>query len=561
MEWDTEGFGFYPAHWQSQLLGMKGENRDSPPSNPHRAESIPVDRELVEVLIVGAGPTGLMLACQLLRFGISFRIIDKQPDRSQESRAFGIQAKTMEIFQNLGIVDQFLEQSVSVPSMYFYINGRRQIKMNLNQIKLKDTPFPGIFFLPQSETERILIAELAKKEITIERQKELETFISNPESINAVVRDLMTGEQENIRCLFLAGCDGAHSIVRRTLAIPFVGAPYNQDFFLADVKMRWPKSIETGLMLFLDSKKGFLFHAPFSKDFHRLIAAPMSPIIKKEAINVPEIQDYVRNVTHQNVNITEAKWMSRFHLHHRVVNQYQHDRAFLVGDAAHIHSPVGAQGMNTGLQDATNLAWKLAITLRKQLSDELLKTYTLEREFIGRKLTQTTDRFFVWLTSPKKIIKFFRPLVLILLLRLIAGSKKIQERLFWLMSELGIYYPKNKFLVGKRAGRRAPDARLNNTSLFMLLKEHPFNALIFLESEKENALVNANQILELEQKHPDWLIFHKIILNKNTEVLFARYNISKSGICVIRPDGYIGFYSTKLEFTELFEYLQKFFLK
>lgn len=517
-------------------------------------------KENTEVLIVGAGPTGLMLACQLLRFGIRFRIVDKQPDRSQESRAFGIQAKSMEIFQNLGIVDQFLEKAITAPDIRFYINGRRQLKLNLNKIKLKDSPFSGIFFLPQAETEQILISALAKKDIVVERQKELETFHADSESVQAVVKDLTTGENETIRCWYLAGCDGAHSSIRRTLAIPFVGAPYQQDFFLADVKLHWPKSFEPGFILFYDSKKGLMLYAPFYKELSRLIAAPLTPTIKKEDINVDEIQQYARKVSHQHVTITETVWMSRFRLHHRVVSQYQHDRVFLAGDAAHIHSPVGAQGMNTGLQDAANLAWKIAISLRKHLSGELLKTYTLEREGIGRKLTQTTDRFFSWITSPRKASQFYRPLLLVLILRLIGGSRRIQKRLFWLMSELGIYYPKNAFLVGRKAGYRAPDAPVNNTSLFMLLKEHPVNVLIFLQSEQDNNLVNEEAIVRLEQSHNDWIKFHKFFHNKRTERLFSRYGIHRSGICLIRPDGYIGFYATQLQFAELFEYLQRFLL-
>lgn len=404
-----------------------------------------------EVLIVGSGPTGLMLACQLLRFNVKFRIIDKNADRSKESRAFGIQARSMEIFQNLGIVDQFLEKSQVAYTVDFYLHGMHKLELNFGNIKIESTPFPHIFFLAQPETERILIGYIEKQGIKIERQTQLEKFKQRKKFIEATIKNTRDGSTQIINCLYLAGCDGAHSSVREILKIPFIGEAYEQDFFLADAKVQWPATLKTGFKAFFD-KKGVFLHAPLEENLTRLIGAELSdlPFQKKTTpITLEEIENFASEVTHTPLMINQPVWMSRFYLHHRVVKQYQKDRTFLVGDAAHIHSPVGAQGMNTGLQDAANLAWKLAGVLKFNMTTELLDTYQTERQFIGEKLTHTTDRFFWFMTTKNKILTFLRPSLLSLMM-MISKSLRLQKRIFWLMSQLGIYYPKNKFLVGEK---------------------------------------------------------------------------------------------------------------
>lgn len=523
-----------------------------------------------EVLIVGSGPTGLMLACQLLRFGISFQIIDKQADRAHESRAFGIQAKSMEIFQNLGIANDFMEKSMHDVEPYFFVNGKLKLILKLNQLKMTDTPFPSIFFLPQSETEKILIHHIEKCGINIQRQTSLEKFYQTDHLVKSVIKNVITGETQDITSRYIVGCDGAHSTVRKILAIPFVGAAYEQNFFLADIKVDWPVPLESKFMLFFD-KAGFFLHAPLTKDLSRIIGAKISssPQEPSTPLKFEEMDHLAKKITHMNLTLSNPKWMSRFHLHHRAINQYQKGHAFLAGDAAHIHSPVGAQGMNTGLQDATNLAWKIALVLKNNSPKELLNTYQAERESIGRKLSQTTDKFFGILTSPNKILTHLRPLFLSLMLKLISKSLKIQTSIFWFISELGIHYQKNKFvyekishadsifLAGPAAGHRAPDAPCYGTSLFEMFKENPFNILILQNLDKDKTVLDENKIAALEENYQDWIKFHKFNFSPDTYIIFDRYHISHSGLYVIRPDGYIGFRDSKLDIDELYRYLKK----
>ncbi len=512
-----------------------------------------------EVLIVGSGPTGLMLACQLLRFGVRFKIIDKNKDRSQESRAFGIQARSMEIFQNLGIVDEFLKNARVGHLADFYVGGKLALELNFDKIKINTTPYPNIFFLPQSETERILIEFIERHGVEIDRQTSLENFSQDADKVEAVIKRVDTQEEQHVVCQYLVGCDGAHSKVRELLAIPFVGAAYQQNFFLADARVEWSKPVRSEFMAFSDSA-GLFLHLPLSSGLSRVLGVNLDATKEEtdQPIQIAEIEKLARKVTHQQISIKDTVWMTRFHLHHRVVNQYQKDRAFLAGDAAHIHSPVGAQGMNTGLQDATNLAWKLAGVLKYAMHLKLLVTYTAERQWVGKKLTETTDRFFWFLTSPNKILRKIRPYILTFIFKLVANSAKLQKRMFWLMSQLGIQYQPNYFLEGEKAGMRAPDAPIGLTSLFSLLKESPFSILIFQNPARDATTLDENKIKFLQQSLGDWIKIHIFLYADDKKILFKHYQIKNSGLYVIRPDGYIGFHRNDLNLDDLCRYLKKF---
>ena len=289
-----------------------------------------------DVLIVGASPTGLMMACQLLRFGIPFRIIDQQSDRAHESRAFGIQAKSMELFQNLGIAQEFLNQAIPVTHARFFIKGKPKLTLQLDQINIEGTPFPRFFFVPQSETEQILIDYLAKRDVKVERSIKLESFFRANSGFQALLKNKLTGETHHLTCHYLVGCDGAHSKVRQILNIPFIGGDYRQNFFLADAQVTWPNSIKSGLMLFFD-QNGFFLHAPFKhQQISRIIGAKirLSPKKITSPLSTEEIVQISQKITHLPIEIGEPIWKTRFFLHHRAVSHYQQGRAFLAGDAA-----------------------------------------------------------------------------------------------------------------------------------------------------------------------------------------------------------------------------------
>lgn len=519
----------------------------------------------VDVLIVGAGPTGLMMANQLARFGVSFRIIDQQKSYSIESRAIGIQARSMEIFQNLGLADQFLQHAQASTKAHFYLKGKPKLVLDFNDAHLNDTPFPFLFFLSQSETEQILLRHLESQKTIVERQTRLISFSENDGGVIAKIHNVSTNDNEEVHCQYIIGCDGAHSTVRHLLGIPFEGASYEQEFLLADAKVEWPYPSYPGLMAFFNSK-GLLLHVNLG-DLKRIIAAKIG-CRNKKPITREEVENLTRLITHEsNLHISDVVWMTRFNLHHRAVKHFSKGRAFLAGDAAHIHSPVAAQGMNTGLQDATNLAWKIALVINKKTPQTLLDTYQLERQRVSATLMKTTDRAFGFMVSQNFLMKIIRPSIITSIMFLLGKIPALRQRLLQFMSQLKIRYKKNDFvfedvqgadsafLAAPQAGCRAPDAPMRYTTLFELFRTGFCHVLIF----QTESIENMHYISALEEKYAGIVSFHPLEKSAETAIIFERYRISNAGIYFIRPDGYIGFrsYGTKLDALEA--YLKKIF--
>jgi 2-polyprenyl-6-methoxyphenol hydroxylase-like FAD-dependent oxidoreductase len=523
-----------------------------------------------EVLIIGAGPTGLMMACQLLRYGVKFRILDKQKDRAHESRAFAIQAKSMEIFQNLGCADEFLKVAHSNVNFAFFINGKKQIEIKFKHFKHQDTPFPSVYFLPQTETERIFIEFLEKQGVYIERQKELITFSQNMQGVQANIKDLTTGITEKLACDYIIGCDGAHSIIRHTLNFSFEGNAYPQIFNLVDASIVWPYS--RNKFLFFLGKDGVFVHIPLTEKISRIMLAKRltRSNAKLSNPNLIDLEHLASLLTQVPVKLVNPIWISQFHLHHRGVTKYYKNRAFLVGDAAHIHSPVGGQGMNTGIQDATNLAWKIALVVKKDASIKLLDSYETERHPVGKILLKTTDQFFSLLTAKGFFISKLRNWILPFVISFLFSKKNIEKRLFWFMSQLNIHYAKNQFnyeiieksyqelIGGPCPGYRAPNAPANSSSLFILLAQKPFNILSFKTKEEQpDELIE--KVNTLIKKYKAWLQVHAFVLSPTNKLLFKRYGVIASAIYVIRPDGYVGFRVNSDNYLLLEEYLKNFF--
>lgn len=522
-----------------------------------------------EVLIIGAGPTGLVMACHLLRYDVKFKIIDKQKDRAHESRAFAIQAKSMEIFQSLGIAEEFLKLARSNVDFAFFINGKKQIEIKFQHFQHQDTPFPSVYFLPQAETERILNEFLEKKEIYIERQKELIAFTQDSQGVRATVKNSM-GNTEKIACDYIVGCDGAHSSIRHILKLSFEGNAYPQIFNLVDATIEW--SHLRNKFLFFLGNQGVFVHIPLTEKISRVMLAKRSNNAEEKLSmsNLAELENLASLLTKVPVKFINPIWMSTFRLHHRGVNRYYQNRAFLAGDAAHIHSPVGGQGMNTGIQDSTNLAWKLALVIKKNANVNLLDTYETERHPVGKILLKTTDQFFSLLTASGFLISKLRDWFLPFLIKSLFSKKNLEKRLFWFISQLNIHYTKNQFNYeiidksypnfkgGVYPGHRAPNAPVNSSDLFTLLSAKPFNILCF-KAQEESANKLLEKINSLTKNYRAWLQVHFFVLSPASKLLFKRYGVTSSAIYVIRPDGYIGFRINSENYSLLADYLKNFF--
>ncbi len=375
-----------------------------------------------------------------------------------------------------------------------------------------------------------------------------------------------------MHCAYLIGCDAAHSTVRHMLNFSFEGASYKQNFILADATIEW--SFPHNKFLFFLDKQGIFIHIPLSKAFSRIILAQRIDTFSTKQLPTPtvtEIENFACLITRNNVKLTNVIWLARFQLHHRGVQSYSHERVFLAGDAAHIHSPVGGQGMNTGIQDASNLAWKLALILKAKGPKLLLNTYEIERHQIGKILLKTTDRFFAFITTKNRFISHLRNSLLPVILPFFFSKKNVERHLFRFISQLNIHYHKNKFVdeniknadiafkQGPQAGYRAPDAPIDESTLFTLLRTKPIHLLVF-ENKNTKAFYLA-KLNNLENLYIDWLQTHLIMTSLANQRIFHLYGVTSSAIYVIRPDGYIGFRSFGSDLTLAENYLKTLFQK
>lgn len=515
---------------------------------------------MTDVLIVGAGPTGLMMACLLHRSGISFKIIDRQIDRAKESRALVVHAKSMELFQNLGLDQDFLRQGKKSIGLGLFVDGKQKAKIDFGDIGIEGTPFPYLLFISQSQTEQILIDHLEKNGVKIERQTELVSFTQDSTGVDCVLKNVQGGE-EKIRCKYLLGCDGAHSKVRQGLNLDFSGGSYEQNFALADVKIDWPYEKDR-LMIFM-TLDGIFAHFPLNDQVSRLIitqtTAPKDP---RSEPDLAEIQELSEKFTKIPLKVSDPIWLARFHLHHRGVDKYRVGRCFVAGDAAHIHSPVGGQGMNTGLQDAANLAWKLALVLQNVAPEKILDTYHDERHRIGQVLLKTTDRFFALAVTKNKFLAKLRNLFLPILAKLFLSRISGRKRVFRFVSQLAIRYHNNflthemisdeGFRNGPEPGCRAPDGKLDARTLFEAFKNNKIHVVVFMASE-------VTMDPRFQHFQTSFMDVHSVKTQPGNKILYQRYGIIREGVYIIRPDGYILYRSDKIDFDAVQRYLNQLF--
>ncbi len=410
---------------------------------------------MIDVLVVGAGPTGLALAAQLAAFGTSFRIIDRALDRVAESRALAIQPRTLEALAGFGVSDELVAHGNTGVRVQLHL-PHRTVTAPLFDAGLGDTPYPFLLFVSQAETERILGEHLAGRGVTIERGVELRggTLVH------------LDGRHEPVDARFVVGCDGAHSEVRRAAGIPFAGYRYPPTFVLADLEV---DGIEPGCAHVFMSGPGMLLFLPLGTPASWRVLA-MRPGDRAAPADGPvalaDVQHLVDEYASRRIRLRDPVWLSTFRLHNRGAVRYRAGTAFLAGDAAHIHSPVGAQGMNTGIQDALNLGWKLALVCAGIGDPALLDTYEPERIPVGRAVLRFTDQVFEIGTSSRPLARFVRtrlaPRFAPLALRMRLG----RGAAFRTIAELTINYRRSPLSAngpgasrgGPRAGDRVPPA-------------------------------------------------------------------------------------------------------
>jgi 2-polyprenyl-6-methoxyphenol hydroxylase-like FAD-dependent oxidoreductase len=360
--------------------GMK-ENGRTARDEDHYGRPLP---EEVEVAVVGAGPAGLTMASMLAAYAIRTVVLDQAAGPAGHSRAAVIHARTLETLEPLGIVEEAVHRGVIVPHFGVRDRDRRLLTIDFDGLP---TAHPYTLMLTQDETEHLLREALGRQGGAILWGHEVTEISQDHNGVEIVVRSAQRNER--LRTRFLIGCDGAHSTVREALGMRFEGATYPQSFVLADVRMDWGLP-DNEVHLFF-SPEGLVVVAPLPHGLHRVVAtvdeAPPEPSLK----DVQVLLD-ARGPRAPRSVVEKVVWSSRFRVHHRVAAAFREGALFLCGDAAHVHSPAGGQGMNTGIQDAFNLAWKLALVIRGYASGSLLDSYERERKQVAREVVATTHR-------------------------------------------------------------------------------------------------------------------------------------------------------------------------
>jgi 2-polyprenyl-6-methoxyphenol hydroxylase-like FAD-dependent oxidoreductase len=417
-----------------------------------------------DVLIVGAGPTGLVLALWLTRLGVRVRIIDKTAEPGTTSRALVVQGRTLELYNQVGIADAVVERGRKTIAANFWVAGKKKARAIFGEIGYGLTPFPFPVIFPQDDHERLLIERLGEAGVQVERRTELLGF---EEANGRVIARLKRpdGVEETCEAAYIAGCDGAHSAVREGLQIGFPGGTYNHLFYVADVEARGA-TMNGELHVALD-KTDFLAMFPM-KDEGR---ARLIGTVREEAGQQHEILSWddvsKRVIEWIRIDVERVNWFSTYRVHHRVADQFRKGRAFLLGDAAHIHSPVGGQGMNTGIGDAVNVSWKLAAVLHGRAKASLLDSYEPERIAFARRLVATTDRAFTGVTSYGAIARLVRLHIVPLLVPRLLAFKRVRRFMFRTVSQTAVNYRGSSLSEGRagtvHGGDRLPwvKAKLN----------------------------------------------------------------------------------------------------
>jgi 2-polyprenyl-6-methoxyphenol hydroxylase-like FAD-dependent oxidoreductase len=399
------------------------------------------------VLIAGAGPTGLVLAHWLARAGVRIRLIDQATEPGTTSRALGVQARTLELYRQLGLAEDAVQAGMPFRAANLWARGKRVGHLEIGEVGTGLSPYPFLLTFPQDQHERLLIDRLRPLGVEVERGVELLGYEDAVDRVRARVRR-PGGAEEEIEAAYLAGCDGARSRVRHVMGAAFPGGTYEQVFYVADAELHGPLANHE-LHLALD-ESDFLAVFPMKREH----AVRLIGTVRKDASERSDLTwEDVSPIALQRLNLTvdRVNWFSTYRVHHRVTDRFHRGRVFLAGDAAHIHSPAGGQGMNTGIGDAVNLAWKLAEVCRGRATPALLDTYEPERIAFARRLVATTDIAFSFATRDGPLARWVRLQVVPRLFTRAFRSSAIRRLLFLTISQTRIRYRDSALSEG-RAG-------------------------------------------------------------------------------------------------------------
>lgn len=505
---------------------------------------MPLDH--TEVLVVGAGPTGLTMAIELARRGVGVRIVDAAVGPSTDTRALGMQPRSLELYEKHGIVEELLSRGLRVSDFQVMSENQRIVHVRLGEL---DTPYPFLLMIPQNETQNVLTDHLAKLGVAVQRRVELIGLDQDGAGVTTELRHA-DGTVEKLRTPWLVGCDGAHSTVRHLLGLNFLGTAFEENFAVADLRMDWDLPHE---MFFAFLNRGdFVAYFPMLHGWHRIAVAHRPGQVPEGDVTLDELQKAVERCGPPGAKIDEVRQAGRFRINQRRVERHSLGRVFLAGDAAHVHSVVGAQGMNTGIQDAFNLGWKLATVVSGQAGLGLLDSYPAERAPVAQRLVHGTRRItrMTLLRSPipTAMRRNIAPLVL--------GRHRVWHTIARAISQTDVSYHDERAAAPEHrtaVGDRAPDVELSGPDglrgarLYDLLDREKHTLLAFgVDRDRLSAALAGRGCAELMD-----------IVSVTDSAVRARYGVGGAELILVRPDGYIGFRADGEDVDGLVRYIQK----
>ena len=519
-------------------------------------------QQTTDVVIAGAGPNGLTTAIELARRDVRVRIFERRNQPSTRSKALVVHARTLELMDILGVADDMVKLGYTSPGIDFSANVEHPLRATMYGL---DTRFPFILVLPQAKTEAILERRLNELGVVVERGHTLQGFAETSDSILSTVEN-DSGDTFEIESRYLVGSDGSRSAVRQQLDLPFEGDSYRWTAFLGDVQLAGHHA-EGGTEQH-SNDRGLAFIVPFEDGSHRIVTIDRQyqEDSRKQDLSLEALQESISAILEKPVELSDPVWLTRWGASLRLASQYRVGRVFLGGDAVHTHSPAGGQGLNTAIQDAFNLGWKLASEVKGQAPDALLDTYNAERHPVGERVLKTSDFLLRSLLLRQPVLRSLREL----LFRLLIPLPPVQKKLAMNLSGLGIRYATGE---GKLAGARIPDMQFTSAThkisrLYELLRFPGYTLLLFISPTQQKsypAIVerikaesdNSLQILViLNNGLPERHDFGVSVLVDYRGDLETRLGTTTDRAILLRPDGYVAVDATGIEEAAIVKHLR-----
>src|SRR5215207_1383650 len=442
-----------------------------------------------DVIIIGAGPTGLSLACQLLRYGIDFVVVEKNESFTRFSKAIGVQARTLEIYDQIDLAQPAIERGEIADRVRLIEGGEVRGEMHLANFGKDLSQYPYMLMLEQSKNEELLYQFVQSHNRDVHWNTELESFTQDSTGVTAQVKTPQ-GELQTITGKYLVGCDGASSPVRHGLGLTFEGSTFERLFYVADARVDWELPHDALHVCVAREVFTAFFPMPGEERYRIIGTFPESKNQDEGEVLYEEIERQIKDEAKLSLEISDVKWFSLYKVHSRRVNKFSEGRCFVAGDAAHIHSPAGAQGMNTGIGDAYNLAWKLALVIKGVAAESLLETYNEERLANAKRLLDSTDRIFELAAGSNWLLGLIRTTIFPPIAGYMTSLDVVRKRIFPLISQIGISYREAALSEHTseepehvKAGDRMPYFLMDGQNIFDKLKAPKFHLLVFSRND------------------------------------------------------------------------------